>query len=109
MHRRSPISFLTIPLFITLVQGIAFYGWSHMLKEEGHLHFLRIFDTFYIIEVVFIAIMMLLVMGSFSRLFNVKRTYYSSQGIGIVMADMIPKLLFAVFVIIFALIQGGYV
>jgi len=109
MHRRSPLSFLIIPLFITLIEGAAFYGWNHMLKEEGHMHLLQFFNLFYAIEVTFIAIMLLLVMGSFSKLFNVKRTYYSSQGIGIVMADMLPKLLFTVFVILFCLIQGGYV
>lgn len=109
MHRRSPLSLILIPLFIALVEGAAFFGWHLLLKDEGYSTFLHIFNILYFVETAFIIVMLSAVMGSFSRLFNVKRTYYSFQGTGIVMADLLPKLLFTVFVLVFAIIQGLYI
>ncbi|HWY98774.1 MAG TPA: metallophosphoesterase [Bacteroidia bacterium] len=109
MRRRSPVTFLIVPLFVFLIEGAAFYGWNHLLVNLGHHTLSGLFKVFYFTETIGLVGVLFFVMGSFARILNVKRTYYGFQGTGIIMSDLLPKLLFTVFVLLYALIQGGYV
>src|ERR1700722_3773317 len=108
MRRRSPITFLMVPLFLILIEGGAYYGWSHLFGDAGFFTFLKLFKAFYITEVVIIATVLFFVMGSFRNRLNLNRTYYGFQGAGIIMSDILPKMFFTVFVLLYGLIQGAY-
>jgi len=109
MRRRSPITFLIVPLFLIFIESAAYFGWSHLLADSGHFTLLTYFKAFYITEVVAIAVVLFLVMGSFAKRLNVRRTYYGFQGAGIIMTDILPKMFFSVFVLLYIIIQSVYV
>ncbi len=109
MRRRSPVTFLLVLLFVGFIEGAAYYGWSHLLLNLKHPTLSALFKVFYWIETLGLVAVLFFVMGSFARILNVKRTYYGFQGAGIIMSDILPKLLFTVFVMLYTIIQGGYV
>ncbi|MGP8216705.1 MAG: metallophosphoesterase [Bacteroidia bacterium] len=109
MRRRSPLTFLIVPLFIIIVEGSAWYGWNHLLLNAGYSYLSALFKVVYIAGALAIAATLIFVMGSFAHRINTRRTYYGFQGAGIIMSDLLPKLLFTIFVIIYAIIQGIYV
>ena len=109
MRRRSPLTFLIISLFVAFIEFSAYWGWAHLLKNAGFLNLFSFFRLFYGIETLSVMAILLMVMGSFSAAQNVRRTYYGFQGAGIIMSDLLPKLFFTVFVLLFGIIQGGYI
>jgi predicted MPP superfamily phosphohydrolase len=109
MRRRSPITFLIVPLFLAFIEGAAYYGWGHILSDLGHYTLLKLFRILYAIETASILAVFVFVMSSFTRRFNLRRTYYGFQGAGIIMSDILPKLFFTVFVLLYAIIQGVYI
>src|ERR1700739_2227828 len=109
MRRRSPITFLIVPLFLAFIEGAAYYGWGHILSDLCHYTLLKLFRILYTIETASILAVMIFVMGSFARRFNLRRTYYGFRGAGIIMSDIIPKLFFTIFVLLYGIIQGVYV
>jgi len=109
MRRRSPITFLIVPLFIALIEGASYYGWNHLLKNAGLNTISKLFSILYFIETATIVVVLFIVMSSFARRFSVKRTYWGFQGAGVIMSDLLPKMFFTVFVLLFALIQGFYI
>jgi predicted MPP superfamily phosphohydrolase len=109
MRRRSPITFLIVPLFIALIEGVSYFGWNHLLKNAGLNAISRLFGILYFVETATIVVVLFMVMNSFARRFSVKRTYWGFQGAGVIMSDLLPKMFFTVFVLLFALIQGAYI
>jgi hypothetical protein len=98
-----------VPLFIVLVEGAAYFGWNHLLKNAGLITLSGLFSIVYFTETAGIVVVLFLVMSSFAKSLNLRRTYYGFQGAGIIMTDLLPKLFFTIFVLLFAIIQGAYI
>lgn len=109
MRRRSPLTFLMVPLFLVFVEGATYFGLAHLLADTHHTLMLNLFRAFYWLEVAAIAVVLFVVMGSFSNRNNVRRTYYGFQGAGIIMTDILPKMFFSVFVLLYFIIQSVYI
>jgi len=108
MRRRSiPVTFIIVAALVLIELG-AFLGGYLLLQDIGKQRFLKYFEAIYWTETAIVFVILLSIPRALRKRDNVKRTYYAFQGAGVLMADLLPKLLFTLFVIISLIVQGGF-
>jgi predicted MPP superfamily phosphohydrolase len=108
--RRRPFIFTFLLIFTLLFVEIGAYIGGYLLLDYWHKErFTGYFSFFYWLETgIASSIVISLPFTLRRRHSNVKRTYYAFQGVGVMMADILPKLLFSLFVLLSAIVQGIY-
>jgi|SRR6185437_15639187 len=109
--RKRPKIFVFILIFsILLIQWGAFTGGFLLLKYLGKAWIAKYFAIAYWTETAIVFSILFMLPRTFRRrTVDVKRTYYAFQGAGILMADILPKLLFTLFVLISGLVELVYI
>src|SRR5690348_17311580 len=108
MHRRSSSFALTLVFFIALIEWSAYASGRLLVESLGHPHAVTYYTYLYWTETILILGALLYLQKAFRTMFNVRRTYYGFQAAGILMTDILPKLLFSALVLAISLIQWGY-
>ncbi len=110
MRRRSPIFAFLLIFTLLAIEGGAYLGTIILLNDWGKAHWVTSFSIAYWIETGLIFVLLAFLPRSLrNRHSNVKRTYYAFQGAGVLLTDLLPKLLFSLFVLISLIIQCIYV
>jgi predicted MPP superfamily phosphohydrolase len=109
MRRRSgAFTFMIIAMLIT-IELLAYWGGCFLITGLHKTRFLPYFQIIYWAETAIILVLLLTIPRSLRNRINVKKTYQGFQKAGILMADLLPKLLFSAFVLISFLVQGIYI
>jgi len=108
MRRRSlPFTFIVVAVLILIELG-AFAGGYFLLEDMGKARFSGYFDFIYWLETGIVFALLVSIPRSLRNRDNVKKTYFAFQRVGVLMADLLPKLLFTLFVLLSLLVQGIY-
>ena len=109
MHRSSPYFALTLVFILSLVEVSAYYSGCLMLQSLEHPHLIKYFTILYWAETGIILTALLFLQKSLKTMFSVKRTYYGFQAMGILMTDILPKLVFALITLLIIIVQWIYI
>lgn len=110
MRKRSPLFSIILITMLILVEWGAYAGGHFLLHDMGEDKLLNYFSIVYWAETGIVLVILLWLPRMFrKRHADVKRTYYAFQGAGVLMADVLPKLLFSLFVFISVIVQGIYI
>ncbi len=110
MRRRNPMLAYFLISIVAIIEIIAYLGGRILLFDWGKTGITGFYSVVYLTETCIVILLTILIPMLMRRKHSyVKSTYYSFQAIGIAMADLLPKLLFSLFVIISLIVQGAYV